>query len=154
MPAHAARPGIFFDWLIELPATSSVPDVRVRILGLSWGYAKYVRLRMTQIVISQNSRRPAPQAVSHEGGQRCGVDHRQLRACSWVAVADIVKGIDPAHIDRIFDPFFTTRNIGSRMGLGLSMVHFFAKRHGGRVAVDYVPRRGAVFTLWLPISAS
>lgn len=71
----------------------------------------------------------------------------------WIAVADTGKGIDPAHIDRIFDPFFTTRDVGSGMGLGLSMVHCVAKQHGGRIDVDSVPERGTIFTLWLPISA-
>lgn len=70
-----------------------------------------------------------------------------------IAVADTGKGIDPAHIDRIFDPFFTTRDVGSGMGLGLSMVHCVAKQHGGRIDVDSVPGRGTVFTLWLPVSA-
>jgi len=73
---------------------------------------------------------------------------------AWVSIADTGSGIDPAHLGRIFDPFFTTRDVGSGIGLGLSVVYRIMQQHGGRVDVQSTPGQGSVFTLRLPISQS
>ncbi len=48
-----------------------------------------------------------------------------------LSVRDDGVGIDAAALPRVFDPFFTTKEADQGSGLGLSMVHLIAKRHGG-----------------------
>ena len=45
-------------------------------------------------------------------------------------------GIPPEDLGRIFDPFFTSKEVGSGMGLGLSITHQILQNHGARVEVD------------------
>ena len=54
---------------------------------------------------------------------------------------------------QIFDPFFTTRRVGDGVGLGLTLVHFVARGHGGSIVLED-SRAGACFALRLPTAAS
>jgi len=53
----------------------------------------------------------------------------------WIRVRDNGHGIAPEHIDHVFEPFFTTRDVGSGLGLGLSVSYGIIQRHGGTLAV-------------------
>jgi two-component system sensor histidine kinase PilS (NtrC family) len=65
-----------------------------------------------------------------------------------VEVADNGGGMSSEQQTRIFEPFFTTKDGG--IGLGLAISLKLAQAHGGRIAVDSEPGRGARFVLELP----
>jgi PAS domain S-box-containing protein len=67
-----------------------------------------------------------------------------------VSVADTGKGIPPQLLHRIFEPFFTTKEIGKGNGLGLAIVHGFAKQSGGGVTVHSETGRGTRVCILLP----
>lgn len=69
-----------------------------------------------------------------------------------VSIKDSGVGMDDATQARIFDPFFTTKEQGRGTGLGLAMVHGFARQSGGGIRVESVPGRGSTFHLLLPMS--
>ena len=73
-------------------------------------------------------------------------------ANAWLEVADSGVGIPRELQGRIFEPFFTTKAAGEGSGLGLSVVHGIAARHGGQVEVDSEPGRGSVFRLTIPLA--
>jgi len=54
----------------------------------------------------------------------------------WVRVRDNGQGIAPENIDRVFEPFFTTRDVGSGLGLGLSISYGIIQRHSGVLSVS------------------
>jgi PAS domain S-box-containing protein len=70
-----------------------------------------------------------------------------------VSVTDTGCGMDEATLDRIFEPFFTTKAVGEGTGLGLSVVHGIATRHGGMITARSTPGKGSEFTLSLPASS-
>jgi signal transduction histidine kinase len=88
---------------------------------------------------------------THAGGGVLSV--RSIRQGNEVViqVEDSGPGIPAQHLGRIFDPFFTTKGAGEGTGLGLSLSIGIIEAHGGRMAAENLPGRGARFTLRLPI---
>ena len=68
-----------------------------------------------------------------------------------ISVNDTGTGIPPDIFPRVFEPFFTTKPPGKGSGLGLSMVHSFAKQSGGHVELVSEGGAGTRATLYLPL---
>jgi len=69
-------------------------------------------------------------------------------------VQDTGTGIPAEILDRIFDPFFTTKGPDKGTGLGLSTVLGIVKGHGGFLQVYSQPKKGATFTVYLPVDGA
>jgi signal transduction histidine kinase len=71
-------------------------------------------------------------------------------------VRDSGVGIPPEELPRIWDRLFRGDESRSErgLGLGLSLVKAIVEAHGGQVAVESVPGRGALFTVTLPVQVS
>jgi signal transduction histidine kinase len=67
-----------------------------------------------------------------------------------VTVADNGEGIADDLQKKIFDPFFTTREVGTGMGLGLSIVERIIRGFSGYIEVESVPGKGACFSVYIP----
>lgn len=67
-----------------------------------------------------------------------------------VTVTDNGEGIAEDMQKKIFDPFFTTREVGTGMGLGLSIVDRIVRGFSGYIEVESIPGKGASFSVYIP----
>ena len=67
-----------------------------------------------------------------------------------LTVRDTGHGMSGAVMDHILEPYFTTKGAGEGTGMGLAAVHGIVKGHGGAIAVDSAPDKGATFQVFLP----
>jgi two-component system, NtrC family, sensor kinase len=70
-----------------------------------------------------------------------------------VEIEDVGMGIPRGDQTKIFEPFYTTKPPGRGTGLGLSICYGIVADHRGRIEVDSAPGRGAIFRVFLPVSA-
>jgi two-component system OmpR family sensor kinase len=120
-----------------------------RLAGTGLGIVRADRQRLTQAVMNL-----ADNAVRHTGtgdvielGSALGGGE----AAIWLR--DSGPGVPFDQQDRIFERFTRDREGGRRpgsAGLGLAIVRGIARAHGGRVALDSRPGRGATFTIVIP----
>jgi PAS domain S-box-containing protein len=69
-----------------------------------------------------------------------------------ISVTDQGSGIPPDVLPAIFDPYFSTKQRGTQkgMGLGLTICHSVAQKHGGAIVVETAPGVGTAFHVYLP----
>jgi signal transduction histidine kinase len=120
------------------------------------------RTRLPQVVANllDNAIKYTPPGgrVEIEGDLRPGaslVAGEEARASVVLRVRDTGVGIPPEELPRIWERLFRgDRSRSERgLGLGLSLVKAIVEAHGGQVAVESAPGRGAVFTVTLPVDA-
>ncbi len=66
------------------------------------------------------------------------------------AIKDNGEGISRETQGKIFDPFFTTREVGTGMGLGLSIVDQIIREFSGVIKVESSAGYGSCFSVLLP----
>ena len=79
----------------------------------------------------------AAQALASAGRAQPGISLRAAHRAGrlHLAVRDNGCGIAPENLGRVLEPFFTTRDVGSGLGLGLSVSYGIIQRHGGLLSV-------------------
>jgi two-component system C4-dicarboxylate transport sensor histidine kinase DctB len=108
-------------------------------------------VRLQQVIVNVLSN--AADAVEAAADRRISIAARHLGEEVLLTVRDRGPGVAPAIADRIFDPFFTTKQVGSGLGLGLSISYNIMKDFEGDLRVSNDPEGGAVFTLVLRSAA-
>jgi len=109
------------------------------------------RVQLQQVMV--NLLVNASQAMAgQDGAQRIHITARPDEGgMIEIAVRDSGPGIAPEHLASLFEPFYTTKAEG--MGMGLPICRTTIEAHGGTLAVNGNPGRGAEFVVKLPASA-
>jgi two-component system, NtrC family, sensor kinase len=89
-------------------------------------------------------------AMSGQPGGRLGIAVAPSNGLVTVRVQDSGPGIPPEQLAAVFEPFYSTKLHRGGTGLGLTISHDIVQRHGGTLAVESTPGRGACFTVELP----
>ena len=71
-----------------------------------------------------------------------------------VSVSDNGCGMSPEVLGRAFEPFYSSKPMGQGTGLGLAMVHGFAKQSGGTATIFSEQGVGTTVKLFLPRAPS
>jgi C4-dicarboxylate-specific signal transduction histidine kinase len=79
------------------------------------------------------------------------IEGRVENGRSLLLVRDNGSGIDPKHLGKIFDPFYTTKDVGSGMGLGLSICYNIVQEYGGKISVKTEPGKFCEIALEFPV---
>jgi two-component system C4-dicarboxylate transport sensor histidine kinase DctB len=104
-------------------------------------------IRLQQVIVNVLSN--AADAIEASADRRVHLSARTEGDEVALRIRDHGPGVAPAIADRIFDPFFTTKQVGSGLGLGLSISYNIMKDFEGDMRVANHPEGGAVFTLVL-----
>jgi two-component system C4-dicarboxylate transport sensor histidine kinase DctB len=75
--------------------------------------------------------------------------HKTTASQVLIRVRDHGPGVSSSVRNRLFEPFFTTKEVGSGLGLGLSIVVNTLKDIGGKLTVSNARDGGAIFTVQL-----
>ena len=67
-----------------------------------------------------------------------------------IEVIDSGVGMSDETRAHLFEPFYTTKQVGSGMGLGLSITYGIVRNHGGVLEVEAMPSGGTLFRVLLP----
>lgn len=76
---------------------------------------------------------------------------QSVEACRYIeiAVSDSGHGIPEEIRSRVLEPFFTTKARGQGSGIGLPLVHAFARLFGGYIEIESAPDKGTTVRLFL-----
>jgi C4-dicarboxylate-specific signal transduction histidine kinase len=110
-----------------------------------------VFLNLVQNAVQAMGREPFPRLTISSRVTEC-LNPKNMRNEPYivVAVADNGEGIAEELQKKIFDPFFTTREVGTGMGLGLSIVDRIIRGFAGYIEVESVPGKGTCFSVYIP----
>lgn len=150
---------IIFDILSFLESQLQIAGIEVDLAideDVVWVLGQEVRLEQVFLNIIQNSiqamaNSPEPRLTirtfRHQGMDPANLQPRNYAATS---ITDNGPGIAREHLDKIFDPFFTTKEVGTGMGLGLSIVDRIVRGCGGHITVQSTPQVATTFIVYLP----
>ena len=104
-------------------------------------------VRLQQVMVNLLSN--ALDAMSESADRTLRITAREEIDCVLIEVADTGSGIPAESLPSVFDPFFTTKDVGSGLGLGLSITYGIVQQFGGTISARNGDGGGAVFEVRL-----
>lgn len=104
-------------------------------------------VRLQQVMVNLLSN--ALDAMSESADRTLRITAREEIDCVLIEVADTGSGIPADSLPSVFDPFFTTKDVGSGLGLGLSITYGIVQQFGGTISARNGDGGGAVFEVRL-----
>jgi len=136
--------------LSEISLDLRLTDQACEVLGVEVRLEQ-VFLNLVQNAIQAMGRVDLPKLTISSRITHClNLTTMQKEPYVLVTVADNGEGIPEELQKKIFDPFFTTREVGTGMGLGLSIVDRIVRGFSGYIEVESTSGKGACFSVYIP----
>lgn len=108
-------------------------------------YADHDRFTQIMVNLVQN-------AIQFTKNGKIIISGRRLEHACEIKVMDNGIGMSKEQIKYIFERFFKVDPSRARLGagesgLGLSIVSTLVKKHGGKILVESIPKKGSIFTV-------
>lgn len=123
---------------------------------LPWLFGHEVKLEQVFLNLIQNAMLAVADVKQPEISIKSAIEHTmdpqtlEERDFIVVSIGDNGVGMSEEVQRKIFNPFFTTREVGTGMGLGLSIVDRIINDMSGFIRVESVPGQGSCFFVLLP----
>jgi PAS domain S-box-containing protein len=117
--------------------------------GMPRVFANPVQLEQVFINLATNARDSIES--TGRGSGRIEIHTRQSGKFVEVVFKDDGVGMDERTKSKAFNPFFTTKEVGSGMGLGLSLSYGILNKLHGSIVVESELGRGAEFLVRIPV---
>ncbi|WP_162895107.1 ATP-binding protein [Rhizobium terrae] len=146
--SFSVEEGIESALLIAKPQLKYVAEVRREFDGVPAIMGSSSQLRQVFLNLIVN----AAEAMAETGQRGLLTVRTRITSSDTVEidVCDTGPGISEEQLNKIFDPFYTTKAVGKGTGMGLSICYRIIENHGGTIAVNSRPGKGAIFTITLP----
>lgn len=153
---HLEREIVRFDLLVEavvatLESLATEHGITLEVEAIEPVSLLGDEARLMQVVINllENA------ILYTNAGGRVYVTAHNKNAQACLIVRDTGIGIAPEHLPHIFDRFYRVdparvRTEGGNSGLGLAIVDWIVKAHGGSIAVESQVGQGSTFTVVFP----
>ena len=105
-----------------------------------------ILMELVFINLIENALRHAP------GDGAIEISARERMDSIEISVADRGPGLAAEDLDRVFEKFYRANKAAGGAGLGLSIAHYIARAHNGRIDVASEVGRGTTFSVWLPLA--
>jgi PAS domain S-box-containing protein len=149
LPQEIEVPKLLVDFSHMLSRTLD-PRIKVELsvapdLGTVWADPTHLRSALLNLAIN------ARDAMPSGGNLRLEADYANSSKDTLVfRIADTGTGIAQDDLNKVCEPFFSTKGLNGT-GLGLSMVHGFAKQSGGDLHISSELGKGTRVQLSLPV---
>lgn len=126
-------------------------DLEIRIGREDQACIKGDRDRIKQVMLNL-----VTNAIDHTpGGGKIELGLKCADEWAVFTVSDTGTGIPVEHLPHLFERFYRAdkarkRKAGGGAGLGLSIVYWITRAHGGRIEVQSQEGKGTTFEVWLP----
>ena len=139
------------------------PRIRIEVAvepGVGAVSADPSHLRTALLNIAVNARDAMPsggslkfEAPANPTAAASDLVGHDLEGLAIIRVIDTGSGIAPEDLPKVCDPFFSTKGLKGN-GMGLAMVHGFAKQSGGTLRITSEEGKGTCVELWLPLAST
>ena len=143
--------------LAEEVASLVRPDAETRRVKIALNLAPSAllvrgdRVQLQQVLVNLLLNAMDAMNSSAQEERRVSVRTQLMDSQAEVAVSDAGHGIPKENLKHLFEPFFTTKPNG--MGMGLAISQTIIGVHGGHIAAENNPDRGATFRVTLPMNS-
>jgi two-component system OmpR family sensor kinase len=155
---HLHLEPIRLDQLVEAVLAHAEPLVQERHLQPQREIAALVTIQGDEARLIQMLLNLLDNAIHYTpaGGQVTVTVYAEQQQ-AYLRVQDTGMGIAPEHLPHIFERFYRgdvahSQTERGSSGLGLSIVDWVVKAHGGSVTVESQPEQGSSFTILLPLA--
>ncbi|MCW8999985.1 MAG: ATP-binding protein, partial [Kangiellaceae bacterium] len=129
-------------------------EINANTNSISKTYCKPAHINQMLLNLLQNG----AEAILEKGQQKAGgileITSEMEESYIVISIIDNGLGMDNEVLANVFTPFYTTREVGSGIGLGLTVCRDVVRAHNGKIKIESQPGEGTRVKIILPVKLS